>query len=184
MHPRRRSHSPRPTPRTFPSLQRDARCRTRWNAPGRTTERRSPNRPKARPRRSNSRRFTSGLPPSFIGVRLCRSYTQEVVMGRMLSTRERSIMNTTTTAPECQTLDINDAATALGVCKATVRRLVRRQVLRKLPMLRRILIPKAEVHRYLDTGEGGVSLKTLSKRGPEVAQKNPYLRKYGGPTRI
>ena len=80
-------------------------------------------------------------------------------------------MNTATTAPECQTLDINDAATALGVCKETVRRLVRRKMLRKLPGLRRILIPKAEVQRYLETGTEAVLLKTLSKSGPEVAQK-------------
>ena len=68
----------------------------------------------------------------------------------MLSTREQLIMNAATTAPECQTLDISDAATALGVCKETVRRLVRRKVLRKLPGLRRILIPRAEIQRYLN----------------------------------
>ena len=81
---------------------------------------------------------------------MCSSYTKEVVMGRMLSTREQLIINTTTTAPECQTLDISDAATALGVCKETVRRLVRRKVLRKLPGLRCILIPRAEIQRYLN----------------------------------
>ena len=86
----------------------------------------------------------------FVGLRLCSSYTKEVVVGRMLSNRERLIMNATTTAPECQTLDINDAATALGVCKETVRRLVRRKVLRKLPGLRHILIPRAEIQRYLN----------------------------------
>ena len=87
-------------------------------------------------------------------------------------------MNTTTTDPECQTVDISEAASALGVCKETVRRLVRRKMLRKLPGLRCILIPKAEVQRYLETGTGAVLLgtgavllKTLSKSGPEVAQK-------------
>ena len=59
-------------------------------------------------------------------------------------------MNAATTAPECQTLDISEAATALGVCKETVRRLVRRKVLRKLPGLRHILIPRAEIHRYMN----------------------------------
>jgi hypothetical protein len=54
------------------------------------------------------------------------------------------------TAPECQTLDVNDAATALGVCKETVRRLVRRKVLRKLPGLRCIIIPRVEIQRYLN----------------------------------
>ena len=84
-------------------------------------------------------------------------------------------MNTTTTDPECQTVDISEAASALGVCKETVRRLVRRKMLRKLPGLRRILIPKAEVQRYLESGNGAVLLKTLSKSGPEVAQKKTPL---------
>jgi excisionase family DNA binding protein len=80
-------------------------------------------------------------------------------------------MNTITTIPERQTLNINEAAIALGVCKETVRRLVRRKVLRKLPGLRRILIPKAEVQRYLETVAAPFRLETLSKSGPEVAQK-------------
>ena len=78
-------------------------------------------------------------------------------------------MNTTTT-PQCQTLDVKDSAMELGVCPETVRRLVRRKVLRKLPGLRRILIPKAEVQRYLEVGVGPFP-ETLSKSGPEVAQK-------------
>jgi excisionase family DNA binding protein len=77
----------------------------------------------------------------------------------------------TTTIPECQTLDVKNSATELGVCAETVRRLVRRKVLRKLPGLRRVLIPKTEVQRYLQSGEGVLFLKTLSKSGPEVAQK-------------
>ena len=56
----------------------------------------------------------------------------------------------TTTIPECQTLDVKSSASELGVCEETVRRLVRRKVLRKLPGLRRVLIPKAEVQRYLE----------------------------------
>ena len=71
-------------------------------------------------------------------------------MGRILLTCERLIMNATTTTPECQTLGIKDAATELGVCNETVRRLVRRKVLRKLSGLRRILIPKSEIQRYLN----------------------------------
>jgi excisionase family DNA binding protein len=51
--------------------------------------------------------------------------------------------------PECQTLDVKSSAIELGVCEETVRRLVRRKVLPKLPGLRRILIPKAELQRYL-----------------------------------
>ena len=68
----------------------------------------------------------------------------------------------------------------LGVCKETVRRLVRRKVLRKLPGLRRILIPRAEVQRYLEAGEGGLAAKTLKK----WPRKNLRFRKSGGPSRI
>jgi len=55
-----------------------------------------------------------------------------------------------TTATECQTLDVKSTATELGVCEETVRRLVRRKVIRKLPGLRRVLIPRNEIHRYLN----------------------------------
>jgi len=145
-----------------------------WNAPARTTERRSPPGSKASFFCSNFRGCAFGGLPSCVSVRLCISYTKEVVIGRMLSPSESKVMNATT-IPECQTLNITEAASALGVCKETVRRLVRRKVLRKLPGLRRILIPKAEVLRYLDTGLGVVPLKTPSKSGPEVAQKkNPF----------
>jgi Helix-turn-helix domain len=81
---------------------------------------------------------------------LCASYVSEVTIGGILSASEKLIMSTATTAPECQTLDISSAAIALGVCKETVRRLVRRKVLRKLPGLRRIIIPRIEIHRYLN----------------------------------
>ncbi len=54
------------------------------------------------------------------------------------------------TIPECETLDVKATASQLGVCEETVRRLLRRKVLRKLPGLRRVLIPKAEIRRYLE----------------------------------
>ena len=57
-------------------------------------------------------------------------------------------MNATGT-PECQTLDVKNSAAELGVCEETVRRLVRRKILRKLPGLRRVLISRSELHRYL-----------------------------------
>ena len=72
-------------------------------------------------------------------------------MGRRLLPRERANMNATATI-ECQTLDVKNSATELGVCEETIRRLVRRKVLRKLPGLRRVLIPRAEIHRYLNGG--------------------------------
>jgi excisionase family DNA binding protein len=58
-------------------------------------------------------------------------------------------MNATATI-ECRTLDVKSSATELGVCEETVRRLVRRKVLRKLPGVRRVLITKSELHRYLN----------------------------------
>lgn len=67
----------------------------------------------------------------------------------------------TTTIPEHQTLDVNSCATELGVRKETVRRLVRR----KVP--RRILIPKAELQRFLKASDGAIPLTTLSRSGPE-----------------
>jgi hypothetical protein len=63
----------------------------------------------------------------------------------------RFVMNTTPTT-ECQTLDVKSCAAELGVCEETIRRLVRRKVLRKLPGLRRMLIPRMEIHRYLNGG--------------------------------
>ncbi|MGN6552456.1 MAG: helix-turn-helix domain-containing protein [Verrucomicrobiota bacterium] len=60
-------------------------------------------------------------------------------------------MNTTPTT-ECQTLDVKSSAAELGVCEETIRRLVRRKVLRKLPGLRCVLIPRTEIHRYLSGG--------------------------------
>jgi hypothetical protein len=72
-----------------------------------------------------------------------------------------------TTIPECQTLDVKSSATELGVCKETVRRLVRCKVLRKLPGLRDILIPKAELQQFLEASDEAIHLKTLSKNSPE-----------------
>lgn len=60
-------------------------------------------------------------------------------------------MNATPTT-ECQTLDVKSSAAELGVCEETIRRLVRRKMLRKLPGLRRMLIPRTEIHRYLNGG--------------------------------
>lgn len=60
-------------------------------------------------------------------------------------------MNATVTI-ECQTLDVKSSATELGVCEETIRRLVRRKILRKLPGLRRVLIPRAELDRCLNNG--------------------------------
>ena len=67
----------------------------------------------------------------------------------MISNDEPKPTNTIAT-PERQTLDVKDSAVELGVCEETVRRLVRRKVLRKLPGIRHILIPKSEIQRYLN----------------------------------
>jgi excisionase family DNA binding protein len=60
---------------------------------------------------------------------------------------------TSATIPACQTLDVKNSAIELGVCEETVRRLVRRKVIRKLPGLRRVLIPRTELDRYLSNGK-------------------------------
>jgi hypothetical protein len=60
-------------------------------------------------------------------------------------------MNATATI-ERQTLDVASSATELGVCEETVRRLVCRKVLRKLPGLRRVLLPRSELLRDLNGG--------------------------------
>ena len=86
-------------------------------------------------------------------------YTQQVAVSRSLLPHERAVMNATTTI-ECQTLDVKRSATELGVCEETVRRLVRRKVLRKLPGLRRVLIPRTELNRYLSNGNGAISHET------------------------
>ena len=73
----------------------------------------------------------------------------------------------TTSIPEYQTLDVKSSATEWGVRKETLRRLVRRKALRKLPEMWRIQIAKAELQRFLETSDGAISLKILSRSGPE-----------------
>jgi len=73
----------------------------------------------------------------------------EVATGVCCSLVKLEVMSSATSS-ECQTLDVKTTATELGVCKETIRRLVRRKVLRKLPGLRHILIPKIEIQRYLN----------------------------------
>ncbi len=55
-------------------------------------------------------------------------------------------------AAECRTLDVKNMPVELGFCEETIRRLVRRKVLRKLPGILRVLIPRTEIHRYLSGG--------------------------------
>ena len=98
---------------------------------------------------------------------MCIRYTKQVAVSRSLLPRESEVMNATATI-ECQTFDVKSSATELSVCEETVRRLVRRKVLHKLPGLRRVLIPKTEIQRYLEVP---FSAKTHEKSGPETAQK-------------
>ena len=88
-------------------------------------------------------------------------YTQQVAVSRSLLPHERAVMNATATI-ECQTPDVKSSATELGVCEETVRRLVRRKVIRKLPGLRRVLIPRTELDRYLTNGNHAFSRETNS----------------------
>ena len=108
------------------------------------------------------REFSNRVPLPFrsrergsYGCILCIHYTQKIAASRSLLPHERMSMNATATI-ECQTLDVKSSATELGVCEETVRRLVRRKVLRKLPGLRRVLISRTELDRYLNNGRHAV----------------------------
>jgi hypothetical protein len=57
-----------------------------------------------------------------------------------------------TAITERQTLDVKSCATELGVCEETIRRLVRRKLLRKLPGLRRVGIARTEIQPYMNGG--------------------------------
>jgi hypothetical protein len=79
---------------------------------------------------------------------MCNAYTGAIAIGH----RVRSKMSATPALNECQTLNVKRTAIELGVCEETIRRLVRRKVLRKLPGLRRVLISRTEIDRYLNCG--------------------------------
>ena len=79
---------------------------------------------------------------------MCNAYTRAIAISR----RVRPSMNAAPATSECQTLSVKRSAIELGVCEETIRRLVRRKVLRKLPGLRRMLIPRADFDRYLSGG--------------------------------
>lgn len=51
---------------------------------------------------------------------------------------------------ERETVDGKQAAAKLGVREETVRRLVRRKIINKLPGIRRIVIPVNQIARLLD----------------------------------
>jgi hypothetical protein len=50
---------------------------------------------------------------------------------------------------ERETLDVKQTASKLGVCDETIRRMVRRRAIAKVPGIRRVLIPIQEVERIL-----------------------------------
>ena len=50
---------------------------------------------------------------------------------------------------ERETLDVKQTAAKLGVCDETIRRMVRRRTIAKIPGLRRVLIPIHEIERIL-----------------------------------
>lgn len=80
---------------------------------------------------------------------LCSWHTIKVAIGSKLSPM-KSGSTEAGAIQECQTFSVRESAIELGVCEETIRRLVRRKVLRKLHGLRRIVIPKVEIHRYLN----------------------------------
>ena len=50
---------------------------------------------------------------------------------------------------ERETLDVKQTASKLGVCDETIRRMVRRRAIAKVPGVRRVLIPIQEIERIL-----------------------------------
>ncbi len=79
------------------------------------------------------------------------------------------------------TLGVKNSAAELGVCEETVRRLVRRKMLRKSP-------GADSNSKSRDSTVFGGGGPLLWNHSPKVAQKwlrkNPSLRKYGGPRGI
>lgn len=52
---------------------------------------------------------------------------------------------------ERETLDVKQTAAKLGVCNETIRRMVRRKAIAKIPGIRRVLIPIGEIERVLSS---------------------------------
>lgn len=67
---------------------------------------------------------------------------------------------------ERETLDVKQAAAKLGVCDETVRRLVRKKIIKKLPGIRRILIPVNQIATML---EGAHAEPATSATGRSVS---------------
>ncbi|MBL9170650.1 MAG: helix-turn-helix domain-containing protein [Verrucomicrobiales bacterium] len=64
---------------------------------------------------------------------------------------------------ERETLDVKQAAAKLGVCDETVRRLVRRKIIKRLPGIRRILIPVNQIVTLLDGADSPPVTSTMGK---------------------
>ena len=63
---------------------------------------------------------------------------------------------------ERETLDVKQTASKLGVCDETIRRMVRRRAIAKVPGIRRVLIPIQEIERIL--------ADTAVRPGPNLPQ--------------
>jgi len=69
---------------------------------------------------------------------------------------------------ERETLDVKQTASKLGVCDETIRRMVRRRAIAKVPGIRRVLIPIHEIERILigTAVEPSANLPQLCVREP------------------
>ena len=67
---------------------------------------------------------------------------------------------------ERETLDVKQTAPKLGVCDETIRPMVRRRAIAKIPGLRRVLIPIHRVERVL----GGLAVERSASREKFCAQ--------------
>lgn len=89
----------------------------------------------------------------FVGDQPDQGQPAEPVAGDspLLARMEPQVKVVTRTAPEPgrKTIKIKEAAEMLGVCENTVRRLIDRNKLRRVPGVRHVLIPVSEIEQFL-----------------------------------
>ncbi len=77
------------------------------------------------------------------------SYASRVTASGNLKPFEVTMINKSNF--ERETLDVKQTAAKLGVCDETIRRMVRRRTIAKIPGIRRVLIPLHEIERILSS---------------------------------
>ena len=93
----------------------------------------------------------------FIGGRTGQGQAAEPAARHRPALAEPQAKPAARTAPETgrKSVKLKEAAEMLGVCENTVRRLIDRGKLRRVPGLRHVLIPMSEIDRYLSRLDAG-----------------------------